>query len=63
MQRVLLLMVLTFSLPFVVYAGYRVLQKKPGEKIWDKAPIDWLAITGTVFVIATVAGFVILTNP
>ena len=63
MQRVLLLMALTFSLPFVLYAGYRALVRKPEEKIWDDAPIDWLAITGTVFVIATIVGFVILSNP
>ncbi len=63
MQRVLLLMILTFSCPFVIYAGYRALVRKSGEKIWDKAPIDWLAISGTVFVILTIAAFVILTNP
>jgi hypothetical protein len=56
-------MILTFSCPFVIYAGYRALVRKSGEKIWDKAPIDWLAISGTVFVILTIAAFVILTNP
>ena len=47
MLRVLLINILLFSLPFIVYAGYVLLTKNANSvSAWDNIPILWLLAAG-----------------
>lgn len=64
MARVVLLNLLLFSLPFILYGGYAYLVRKDDaeESVWSAAPINWLFFAGGLLVFGTLIYFVSFTG-
>lgn len=60
MARVILLNLLLFFLPFILYGSYVYLVQKNRDpaKIWSAAPINWLFFAGGLMVFGTLIYFV-----
>lgn len=53
-MRQLVITLLFFAAPFAAYALYRIAdQRRRGEfeRVWEAAPVFWLAVTGLAFVV------------
>ena len=64
MARVVLLNLLLFFLPFILYGGYAYLVRKGDAQgsVWSAAPINWLFFTGGMLVFGTLIYFVSFTG-
>ena len=52
MLRVVLINIVLFALPFLLYATYMMLAKKiAAANVWQGAPIAWLAAAGAVLLL------------
>jgi hypothetical protein len=62
MIRVLLAVLVMFFVPFFAYAAYTFVRRRGELKgnLLDGAPINWLALAGTILAIATLARLVSL---
>lgn len=60
MIRVFLAMLAMFFLPFFLYAAYNFVRQRgePNGGLLEGAPINWLALAGTVLAVGTLARLV-----
>ena len=60
MIRVFLAVLAMFFLPFFVYAAYEFVRRKGEmkESLMQDAPVNWLALAGTILAIGTLARLV-----
>lgn len=64
MMRILLIDLIMFALPFVVYGGYvyMVRGKRTSGEIWGDAPVYWLFGAGCLLVIGVLVAFISFSN-